>query len=138
MIVVLIVGMLAAIALPAFMKSRQRSQNAAVINDFRTFESAFVQFAVTTGNWPPDSHVVLPGGMDEYIDNGDWLGRTPIGGEYNWEGPDNYAYAGIAIMDYTVPTEQLVEMDSVVDDGDLATGLLRITSNGRLTWIIEE
>ena len=138
MITVAIIGMLAAIAIPNFLKARERSQLTAVANDFRVFESGFAQYALDHGNYPPDSHIVLPAGMDEYIDSGDWLGDTPLGGSYNWEGPNGYPYAGIALFNSTAPTTQLAQLDVLIDDGNLASGAFRQTPNGRYTWIIEE
>ena len=138
MIVVAIIGLLAAIAIPSFMKARERSQITSVANDFRVFEAAFAQYALDYGNYPPDTHVVLPSRMDEYIDNSDWLGTTPVGGDYNWEGPDNYPYAGISLYDSDATAEQATKLDAVLDDGDLSTGSFRLTANGRYTYIIKE
>lgn len=49
MIVVAIIGLLAAIAIPSFMKARTTSQKNACINNLRQIESAKDQYAVEVG-----------------------------------------------------------------------------------------
>jgi prepilin-type N-terminal cleavage/methylation domain-containing protein len=48
MIVVAIIALLAAIAVPGFLRSRKRSQAAKVINDLRLIDSAVDQYAIET------------------------------------------------------------------------------------------
>jgi len=61
MIVVAIIGLLAAIAIPNFVNSRAKSQATACINNMRQIDSAVQQFSMETGksagstiNWPSD------------------------------------------------------------------------------------
>jgi prepilin-type N-terminal cleavage/methylation domain-containing protein len=49
MIVVAIIALLAAIAVPGFLRSRKRSQAAKVLNDLRMIDSAMDQYAIETG-----------------------------------------------------------------------------------------
>jgi prepilin-type N-terminal cleavage/methylation domain-containing protein len=48
MIVVAIIALLAAIAVPGFLRSRKRSQAAKIINDLRLIDSAIDQYAIET------------------------------------------------------------------------------------------
>src|SRR3954466_12490482 len=52
MIVVVIIGLLAALAIPAFQRVQRASQNARVINDFRVFSQAFEVYNSMNGVWP--------------------------------------------------------------------------------------
>jgi prepilin-type N-terminal cleavage/methylation domain-containing protein len=61
MIVVAIIGLLAAIAIPNFVNARAKSQATACINNLRQIDSAVQQFAMENGkpagstiNWPSD------------------------------------------------------------------------------------
>ncbi|MDQ6623009.1 MAG: prepilin-type N-terminal cleavage/methylation domain-containing protein [Verrucomicrobiota bacterium] len=49
MIVVAIIALLAAIAVPGFLRSRKRSQAAKVLNDLRMIDAAMDQYAIETG-----------------------------------------------------------------------------------------
>ena len=137
MIAVAIIGLLAAIAIPNFQRARVRSQYSKIGNDFRVFGQAFQQYAMETGDYPPDSHITLPPGMDQYIKSGQWLDARPLGGTYNWEGPNSYPYAGISIYQPNATDAQFAELDAMIDDGDTSTGEFRQTPNGRYTYIVE-
>ena len=54
MIVVAIIAMVAAIALPSFLRARQRAQNTKFINALRVASGAFDTYAIEHGNYPPD------------------------------------------------------------------------------------
>ena len=67
-----------------------------------------------------------------------WSAITPLGGNYNWGGPDYYPYAGISLFQPTAPASTFAVLDARFDDGDLTTGKFRITPNGRYTYILAE
>lgn len=91
--------------------------------------------AQETGSYPDDTHVIPPSGvtMPDY-----WSKTTILGGNFNWEGPDQYAYAGIAILGATASDNDMTQFDRVIDDGDLSTGKFRLESNGRHVFILDE
>lgn len=142
MIVVAIIGVLAMMALPSFMRARRTARVNAVANDFRVFAQALNMYAMNNGDFPGDAHLSPPfpagSGVDEYIDYAKWSATTPLGGNYNWEGPDHYPYAAIAILNSSAPADRFVELDELIDDGDIVTGSFRQTPNGRYTYILEE
>jgi prepilin-type N-terminal cleavage/methylation domain-containing protein len=58
MIVVAIIALLAAIAVPGFLRARKRSQASKVLNDLRLISSAMDQYAIETGKKTGDPIVV--------------------------------------------------------------------------------
>lgn len=58
MIVVAIIALLAAIAVPGFLRARKRSQASKILNDLRMIDSAVDQYAIETGKKTGDPVVV--------------------------------------------------------------------------------
>ncbi len=140
MIVVSIIALLAAIAVPAFMRARQRAQNAKFINALRVATGAVEQYAIENSRYPQDvNRGRVPAGMANYLDPTlNWNGETPIGGEWDWDFNVFGVKAAICVVDPAVGTEQLQQIDSDFDDGDLSTGRFRSTAPGRYSEVIEE
>lgn len=139
LVVVAIIGILASLAIPAMSGYKRRASIAATASEMRSFITAFVAFDADNGNYPIDTHRILPPGMTDYISQSVWDNETPIGGHYNWEGPDNYPYAGLSIYAYPGPTSDLLILDRMLDDGVYATtGRFREGTNGRPTLVIED
>jgi len=75
MIVVLIIALLAAIAIPSFIRARERSRTSACINNLRQIESAKEQYAMEAGL--DDGDAVTGITWTDYIHSG--LPECPIG-----------------------------------------------------------
>ena len=138
LVAIAIIGLLSAIAMPAYSQYKERASVARVASELRSFSSAFIAYTIDNEDYPPDSHLLLPPGMTDYIPQQIWDTPTAIGGNYNWEGPDGYPYAGISIFGYSAGTDILETLDSMLDDGNLNVGKFRYGSSGRPTYIIEE
>lgn len=123
MIVVVIVGLLAALAMPAFQKARIRTQNTRLANDLRLFKGAFESYNLEFGAWPPDlGQGTLPPEMVGYIVADKFEVTTVVGGEYDWEGPGVFSFTGVSLRDTHLTNEQAIALDELMDDGDLGTG----------------
>ena len=82
MIVVAIIGLLASIAIPNFVKARRTAQADACISNLRQIDSCVQQWALETGqeaSAAPDSAAVAL-----YIRTGG-LPKCPVGGDYVFE-----------------------------------------------------
>src|ERR1700736_516176 len=87
MIVVSIIALLAVMAVPSFLRARQRSQNAKFVNALRIASGAFETYAAENNGYPPDvSRATVPAGMATYFGPMlDWTKPTPIGGNWDWD-----------------------------------------------------
>ena len=68
MIVVAIIALLAAIAVPNFLRSRKRSQATAILSDLRIIDSAVDQYAIETNK--PGGATVAWSDVQRYIKSG--------------------------------------------------------------------
>ena len=81
MIVVAIIGLLAALAVPGFIRSRARSQGTRIVNDARVMDHAITQWATEKG-------IMLGAAVDTvaasaYL-NGSWVTNDVLGNAYSW------------------------------------------------------
>lgn len=83
MIVVAIIGLLAAIAIPSFVHARAKSQATACINNLRQIEAAVQQVAIEKGLHLGDN-VVFPDDVSAYIklNSAGSVPGCPAGGNY--------------------------------------------------------
>jgi len=83
MIVVAIIGLLAAIAIPNFVKARATSQANACINNLRQIDAAANQFALEKGKKTADA-ITYPDDLTPYIklNSGGVIPACPAGGTY--------------------------------------------------------
>ena len=142
MIVVAITGILSAIAIPNFMAYRERGIIARTASDLNTIVKGFHLYAIDNPGpyegYPNDTHRVLPVGVEANVNNTLFTSGTPLGGYYNWEGPDNYPYAGVAIESPTRGEAKLIQLDEVMDDGNLSSGKFQKKPGSRYTYILWE
>jgi type II secretory pathway pseudopilin PulG len=84
MIVVAIIGLLAAIAIPNFMKSRATSQQNACINNLRQINSAVQQWAMENGQAAGAAPPSLTSDLTPYIqlNSNSSIPACPAGGTY--------------------------------------------------------
>jgi prepilin-type N-terminal cleavage/methylation domain-containing protein len=82
MIVVAIIALLAAIAVPGFLRARKRSQASRIINDLRLIDSAVDQYAIENNKSSgqavgiPDWTKYLKVGTNLYVTGADVLGHA--------------------------------------------------------------
>jgi type IV pilus assembly protein PilA len=139
MIVVVIIGLLAALAIPAFQRVRQASENTRVANDFRIFAQAFEIYNTQNGSWPANvGPGVIPAGMAGDFKADVWQKVSAIGGRWNWDNGLNGITASISISAFTCTDAQLTAIDAKLDDGDLSTGYFQKTQPTRVSLILEQ
>jgi prepilin-type N-terminal cleavage/methylation domain-containing protein len=90
MIVVAIIALLAAIAVPGFLRARKRSQASRIINDLRLIDSAVDQYAIETNKKSGD--VVGTADWTNYLKKGTVLyatGNDILGNSYGAQTVDS-------------------------------------------------
>ncbi len=139
MIVVAIIAVLAAIAVPAFARARQRARVSKFLNALRIATGAFEQYASEHGSYPPDvNRAITPTGMQSYFgEKLDWTAPTPIGGSWDWDVNVFGVKAGVSVVAPDMTDAEMTEIDAEFDDGDLNTGWFRVTGPQRYTAIVE-
>ena len=144
MIVIGIITILSAIAIPVITSYRDKAKLILIASDLRNFRGGFLAYLADNGCYPPDSHDEAPYnlingyGTENYIPIHAWIATPPWDGFYNWEGPDSYTYAGISLFGTTASESLMIKLDAILDNGDLNTGVFRKTPNGRYTYIVDE
>jgi prepilin-type N-terminal cleavage/methylation domain-containing protein len=145
MIVVLIIGILAMMARVAVQRLNLRARASTYQNDCRVFSAAFTQYAQEKGDFPPDGgpHFVPPV-MASYLNRTQWMRVTPFGGYYDWDNIDSWSgwpnriKAAVSVSGCTMSLAQLQQIDRWIDDGNIATGLFRVTKAGAtVIYVIE-
>lgn len=140
LIVVTMIGILAAIAIPAFQKLSKRSQNTAFVNDLRIAHEAVQRYSLETGGWPAGDGTTLPPALQGYLPPPDrWDKPTTVGGYWAMSTSDGVAdfRASLLVNGYVGGTSRAADIDKMVDDGNPGTGILR--SDGvKLTMVLEQ
>ncbi|MEY2500676.1 MAG: type pilus assembly protein PilA [Verrucomicrobiota bacterium] len=109
MIVVAIIALLAAIAVPGFLRARKRSQASRIINDLRLIDSAVDQYAIETNKKSNDPVAVtdwtnyLKKGTNLYTTGNDIL-NNPYGPQKVDSLPGVPTNSKTALSDVTDPT----------------------------------
>ncbi|MCW5547401.1 MAG: prepilin-type N-terminal cleavage/methylation domain-containing protein [Opitutaceae bacterium] len=143
MVVIVIIGLLAALAIPAIRRNQLASKNTRVINDFRVFIQAFEIYNTQNGGWPetaaPGVMPNLPTAITDTLKAGSWQAATTVGGLWQWDNElTTGGDAGVCIIGFTCPDDQLQQIDTKLDDGNLTTGNFQKTSATRLIYILEQ
>lgn len=147
MVVVVIIGFLAAAGLPGYRHLTMRSKVTAVENDLRQFSTAIQTYALQNGRWPADGDPqTIPVELSAALPD-NFTRSSPIGGVYKWnyDIPADGVTAKAAIIVQTASgnpvsdDQALFEMlDRQMDDGVLETGNIQVGSTNSLVFIIEK
>lgn len=135
MMIVLIIGLLAAIAIPAYLNARTRSQATTLANNFRIYAAAFEIYATEEGSFPPDvNRGIIPAGME---------GRLPkftepsiVGGNWDWDQGSVGFTAAVTLIGSDIEPRVARKIDEILDNGDPASGRL-ILRNNMVIYVIE-
>ena len=146
MIVVVIIGLLAAMAIPAFQRVKQRSQVSRFANDIRVFAQGLETLMLELGTLPGDpGSGSLSGGRAEladYINAGKYEQPTSLGGVWDIDSGDYgvRCVVGVDLGGSPSPLQLagLAAVDTLIDDGDLTTGVFQGFDSNRRGYLLIE
>jgi prepilin-type N-terminal cleavage/methylation domain-containing protein len=137
-VVVTVIGLLVAIALPAYGKLQRKSINTLMTNELRVASGALEHYVFETGSWPPDGAGGWPAELTGYLPPPDrWSKPAPIGGAWAWALDMEEATASLRINNFTAPADQITELDQMMDDGNIETGSLMVTGTS-LVYVLQK
>lgn len=137
MIVVMIIGLLAAIAIPSFSKARNEARISRYLNDLRMAVDYIEMYAMENGDYPPDKMPgQAPDGLEQYVKGLNWSEETPLGGRWDWDRTSVGISAGVTVIGATASLTDLQLVDNRIDDGNLLTGRFRRTGAGGYTYVV--
>ncbi len=131
--VILILGILAGIAVPRLFKVTAESEAATVLANVRTIFDAAEMFAAEHGRFPDD---VVTGGMPSdllgYLPESLFTQVGPFGGYYDWNGPGTDAdHFGVSILVSGALSPELRSayktMENLTDDGAKDSGWITVS-----------
>jgi prepilin-type N-terminal cleavage/methylation domain-containing protein len=145
MIVVTIIGIIAAIAIPAFDQIRRRSRISTFTNDLRIYDQAFTNYEAEHATFPPSEPTdgVIPQEMEGLLSS-QWVSSRPVNGVYSWvynPNPDpaqSEAFVRVratAANPLMLDDADLRQVDENIDDGNIGTGRLVKQGNGLRFYI---
>lgn len=142
LIVVVILGILAAIVVPAFAGATDEARKAGFIRDLKTFADAVEMHSIRTGLYMGDSSSgEFPPELAGFIDERAWTRGTPIGGSWDVELNEQgiTSAVGVHFQGGSNPGDDyMADVDGRFDDGELAGGVFRRLSAGRFYWVIAD
>ncbi|MFP4204136.1 MAG: type II secretion system protein [Opitutales bacterium] len=125
MVVVTIIGMTAMLGVPQVQRAAERTRATTAASDLRKFTDAIEFYSTANGEYPGDmTHESIPEDIASY------LPQSWESGAYSWfyQNSDDFTYVYVYGLDFS--TEQALHLDSTIDDGNIATGDVRIALNG--------
>lgn len=149
-IVVALIGLLAAMALPSFLKARQETRLTVMVNDIRVINDAFNMYAMDHNGFPIGSGFV-PQPVSNYLSNARWSRPTAFGGHwlyYDASDPNMFSYFQTRLLvvdDFRIQPgqnplaapEHWLAIDEAIDDGDLTTGTFKFVNGVQMQYSVE-
>jgi len=139
LVVVVLLGVLASIVIASLKTNEKEASNTVFAHDIRVAADGFQAYWLRNNSvFPADQAPgVRPPEIDGYLDRMKWDQETPIGGKWDWDS-NVFGIAGAmaVYMPERAPTEML-EIDDMMDDGNLMTGNFRVRPAGYMLLIRE-
>jgi type II secretory pathway pseudopilin PulG len=129
LIVVVILGVLAALVVPSFASATQATGRGAAAESLRRFDQAFAMYYLSNQAFPRDRMPgVFPREMEGYLREDEFEGTPPLGERWDWNLGNAWRDMGPNISMWS--SDDLFDtdwqlLDAEFDDGDLEGGMIR-------------
>ncbi|MEX0332562.1 MAG: type IV pilin protein [Puniceicoccaceae bacterium] len=128
-------GLLLLVAIPSYRDKQTNARAGELAEDLRSYGCALWDYHATTGSWPADSQPgAIPEGMGDRLAG--FSEPSPIGGQWDWEGPKACCSASICIDGVECSIRVIQRLDEIMDDGNLSMGLMRYEAR-RLIMVLD-
>ncbi len=126
-VVIVVIGILAAVAVPKFVGAREDTTVAATAEDLKAFELALDMYSANNASYPAEvAQATAVPELTEYLKNDAAFTKAcPIGGVYDYDAPTggDPAYVSIrAATGNTFTAASALALDEHFDDGNLTSG----------------
>ena len=140
-VVVIVLGILAAVVVPKFVSAQGETAVAATAEDLKALETALGMYKATEGAWPSEvAQTLTPPGVQTYFKGPVPLAKPcPIGGVYDYDAPSGGSPAMIsirAVAGNTFTAQAAADLDTHFDDGNALTGAVRVPSATQITFTL--
>lgn len=125
MVVVTTIGILALLGIPGIRIAADRTEATATANDIRVFTEAVEFFSTAEGAYPATmTYTQMPDEIASYL--------PPLwkNGTYSWFYVNTTDFTYVYVYNLNFTAEQAIRLDSIIDDGNIATGEVRMAYNG--------
>jgi len=140
LIVVVILGILAAIVVPRFVDAGQDAKIGAFVASLKTYADTCEYYNIKEGQYPGDGGSgMVPAGLESYLDVSEFESGTPLGGVWDTEYMDSGVSAAVGVHFFNSPNPGdvvMIRVDETFDDGDLSTGLFQKLAGDRYYYIL--
>jgi len=134
MVTVIIIGLLAALSIPAMRKAQRNFAASSLANNFRVYAAAFEVYATEYGQWPSDdSRGTIPTGLNDQLP---WFTEQAYkDARCDWDYKVAGTTAAVSLHHNQMDPAIHSKIDAILDDSVLSTGLFRL-NGGFVSFIL--
>lgn len=142
-VIIVVLAILSGVAIPKYVDYSHRAKVTATAATWKMMTRAVNQYMMMNNNIAPPNvnDAMMPPQLIPYFTNEDFKATPPIGGMWDYDEWGNYNGGGvgmivsISITQSPAPQSTFVDIDKMVDDGNINTGMLfYLNSYPRYTW----
>jgi general secretion pathway protein G len=141
LVVVVILGVLAAIVLPQFASATDDARYNAFITDLNALTKAVSAYENIHGLPPDGASGVMPAELDIYMSADRYERETPLGGVWDIEVEENGIVLAVGVHfngSESPSTDILTRIDEMIDNGDIESGSFREIAANRYYNVLRD